>query len=568
MPSANPRFGVIRVISLTALIVNIAIAILLAPAAWSQSGQSRSQFAYIAGNSFVSAYVIDNTTGALSEINGSPFRTGDWARGVAADPQGRFLYIPNWYSANVSAYLIDGNTGALSAIPGSPFPAGDHPAAVAVDPLGRFVYIANQFSGTISVYSINATMGGLTPVTGSPFRTYSWPVGMAVGPSGRFLYVANFWGQVSVYAVAGNGSLAEIPGSPYPAGVGTFQVAIPPSGKFAYAAAQFSDGVFAYSIDGTTGALTEISGSPFPAGSDPYFIAVDPSGRFVYTANFYVGMYSGNVSGYTIDAVTGILTAIPGSPFPAGYNPGGIATDLSGRFVYTANDGSSTASGYTIDPSSGTLTPIPGSPFATAINPISVTTVQTSGNPTSVSLASSLNPSIYGQKVVFTAAVSTTGQVPPTGKILFTWSDYTIGTATLNSSGIATLTKSNLNADPYPLTAVYKGDANNPGATSPVLNQTVLQATSSATITSSVNPSAQGQAVTFSAKITSPTVTPTGPVTFSAGTTVLGTFQLSGGKASYTTTSLPAGSTVIKVTYNGNSNVKGISATVTQVVQP
>ena len=116
MPSANPRFGVIRVISLTALIVNIAIAILLAPAAWSQSGQSRSQFAYIAGNSFVSAYVIDNTTGALSEINGSPFRTGDWARGVAADPQGRFLYIPNWYSANVSAYLIDGNTGALSAI--------------------------------------------------------------------------------------------------------------------------------------------------------------------------------------------------------------------------------------------------------------------------------------------------------------------------------------------------------------------------------------------------------------------------------------------------------------------
>src|SRR5579864_9623823 len=43
-----------------------------------------------------------------------------------------------------------------------------------------------------------------------------------------------------------------------------------------------------------------------------------------------------------------------------------------------------------------------------------------------------------------------------------------------------------------------------------------------------LNPSTQGQAVTFTAKLTSPTVTPTGPVAFQAGTTVLGTVQLSG----------------------------------------
>src|ERR1017187_2524690 len=187
---------------------------------------------------------------------------------------------------------------------------------------------------------------------------------------------------------------------------------------------------------------------------------------------------------------------------------------------------------------------------------------------TSTTLASSLNPSIYGQKVIFTAVVTTTGPLPPTGQIVFAWSGYTIGSATLNSSGIATLTKSNLNADPYPLIAVYKGDTNNLSSMSPVLNQTVLQTTSAATISSSLNPSAQGQAVTFTAKVTSPTVLPTGPVTFHAGTTVLGTVQLSGGKASYTTTSLPAGSTVIKVTYDGDSNIKGSSAAVTQVVEP
>ena len=71
---------------------------------------------------------------------------------------------------------------------------------------------------------------------------------------------------------------------------------------------------------------------------------------------------------------------------------------------------------------------------------------------TSTSLISSLNPSIYGQKVTWTATVTSSGSIKPTGKVNFTWSGYTIGSATLNSSGVATLTRSNLNADTYPLT--------------------------------------------------------------------------------------------------------------------
>jgi hypothetical protein len=122
-------------------------------------------------------------------------------------------------------------------------------------------------------------------------------------------------------------------------------------------------------------------------------------------------------------------------------------------------------------------------------------------------------------------------------------------------------------ADTYPLIAVYGGDANNPPSTSAVLNQVVLETTSAATIAASPNPSSVGQAVTFMAKITSPTVTPTGPVTFTAGKTVLGTAQLSGGKATFTTSSLPTGSTVVTVTYNGDSNIAKSSASVTQTVR-
>ena len=186
---------------------------------------------------------------------------------------------------------------------------------------------------------------------------------------------------------------------------------------------------------------------------------------------------------------------------------------------------------------------------------------------TSTSLTSSLNPSIYGQRVTWTATVTSSGSIMPTGKVNLTWSGHTIGSATLNSSDVATLTKSNLNAGSFPLAAVYVGDAMNLGSTSTILNQVVLQATSSATLTSSPNPSTPGQPVTFTAKISSPTVTPTGLVTFTSGKTVLGTGQLSGGKATFTTSSLPVGTTKVTATYYGNSNIAKSSASVIQTVQ-
>lgn len=191
---------------------------------------------------------------------------------------------------------------------------------------------------------------------------------------------------------------------------------------------------------------------------------------------------------------------------------------------------------------------------------------------TSTNLASSLNPSPYGQTVAWTATVTTTGPVAPTGKVIFQWKyfteTYTVGSGMLNSSGVATLIKSNLNADTYPLTAVYSGDVNNLGSTSSTLNQVVSRAESAAEVTAFPNPSTVGQAITFSATITSPTFTPTGPVTFVAGETVLGTAQLSGRQAKFVTSALPEGSSVITAIYYGDSNVAESSASVTQEVSP
>ena len=244
------------------------------------------------------------------------------------------------------------------------------------------------------------------------------------------------------------------------------------------------------------------------------------------------------------------------SEFDAGYRDLGIAVDSAGS-AYVA--GTTKSVDFPITPRAFQKSLKGGADaFVAKIAPApgSLTT-----------LTSSLNPSIYGQKVTFTATVAPSGSITPTGRVKLTWSIYNLGSATLNTNGVATLTKSTLNADRYPLTAAYGGDANNPPSTSAVLNQVVLETTSAATLTSSPNPSTQGQAVTFTATISSPTVIPTGPVTFTSGKTVLGTAQLSGGKAKLVISSLPVGSTKVTVTYYGDSNIAKSSASVTQTVR-
>jgi DNA-binding beta-propeller fold protein YncE len=74
-----------------------------------------------------------------------------------------------------------------------------------------------------------------------------------------------------------------------------------------------------------------------------------------------------------IDAPSGGLTPVPGSPFAAGLNPVSIAVEPSGKFAYVANNLDHSVSAYSLDPASGAMTSIAGSPFNVPDFPLSVT---------------------------------------------------------------------------------------------------------------------------------------------------------------------------------------------------
>ena len=184
--------------------------------------------------------------------------------------------------------------------------------------------------------------------------------------------------------------------------------------------------------------------------------------------------------------------------------------------------------------------------------------------PTSTAVTSNLNPSNYGDAVTFTATV-TSAFGTPTGSVTFKAGNTTLGTANL-SGGSASLTTSALNTGTKSITATYKATANFAASTSPVYSQVVNRLNTTTALASSQNPSVAGQAVTFTATVTTSFGTPTGSVTFKDGSTIIGTVALNGGTASLTTSSLSAGSHTIKATLVQNGNYNGSTGSVVQQV--
>ncbi len=92
---------------------------------------------------------------------------------------------------------------------------------------------------------------------------------------------------------------------------------------------------------------------------------------------------------------------------------------------------------------------------------------------TSTALRSSLNPSNVGKAVTFSAKVTTTGTGVPTGTVAFFDGTKSLGSSSLNSSGIATLTTSTLAIGTHNIKATYGGDSNFAPSTSNVVRQVV-----------------------------------------------------------------------------------------------
>jgi len=317
-----------------------------------------------------------------------------------------FVYVPSAQGSLVSAYAIDYQTGIPNQVSGSPFPTNLHnPITAIASPSGTTLYvIGGSFDNAVESYSIG-TDGKLYGLN-TPNITGTYPTAAAIDSQGKFLYVTYTYetkayngtgsdyspvnkgpGGVSIFPINADGSL----GTPTNVNVGNNPTGItltvpvstttPANEVFAYVVDQEvvpNATILEFQQNTSTGALTLMTGSYCPptapskcgihAGVTPFKIAAEPTGRFVYATD----STANQVLGFQLLS-SGLLIALPTSPFTTGLYPEGLTIDPRGKYLYTANYNANTVSSFAINHADGSLGGTATGSFSTATAPTCVT---------------------------------------------------------------------------------------------------------------------------------------------------------------------------------------------------
>jgi 6-phosphogluconolactonase (cycloisomerase 2 family) len=386
----------------------------------------------------VSAYAVDYQSGALTQINGSPFMAGGTLTvpvAILPTPNGKFVYVLNNFSSNISVFAV-GSDGKLYGQQTPSLTVGSFPTAGAIDSTGSFLYVTftlqNGYTtanvgakGGVAIFPINnnassATYGqlgtptyapvGVAPVSvavSQPFCSTAPLISANTACNGSttskynvFVYVLDqeTSSKSQLLGFAQNmvtGALTPLSKSPacsttigvlctgIQVGVTPTAVAIEPTTRYVYVTDSTSNEIYGFQIDNNvSGNLTALVSSPYTTGQYPVNMVIDPRGKYILTANYN----SNTISSLTINSADGSLGGVA-SAGAASVATGPTCVTIEpalGIYVYTSNSIDNSISAEKLDANTGQLQAIPNTPFTTSALPSCVTAVANGSHSQSV----------------------------------------------------------------------------------------------------------------------------------------------------------------------------------------
>ena len=534
----------------------------------------------IGNGAVVDVLVIDGSTNAITTTISIPQIIGS----LAVDTTRNVIYAMYENApGNATVAAIDGSTNAVTAT----VQVGYNDNSFALNETTNTIYVPDPHGNQL--YGIDGATLAIT-------TTIPWPDtllsnGLAVNPVTNTIYVTSNNGSYVVQAVNGvtNTITASISDPYYPAFQGLMANSV--TNKIW----QISNPVVV--IDGAANTVTSVAGTSGTVGAlntvTNYAYIAAPNNVFVISGTPAGPAFSaspnplafGNQTEDTASAAktltvtnTGtsdltITTVTAGGTNKADFI---VGTDTCANATVSAGKTCSLSIEFapsTTTAESATLTfadNASGSPQAVTLTGTGVAPVATAST---TALTASATSVAIGTSVTFTATVSPAAGTPtPTGSVTFKDGSITLGTGTLNSSGVATYTASSLAEGSHSVAASYGGDSRNLSSASTAVAVTVTAASSTTTLTASAPSVIVGASVTFTATVTggSGANAPTGTVTFKDGTTTLSTGTLNAsGMATYATSALAAGSHSVTANYAGDTNnAASVSSSVAVAVWP
>jgi sugar lactone lactonase YvrE len=522
------------------------------------SDSSAGTVSYIAAGS-TTAKVISSSIAAPAGLavgaDGSVYVADPAAGSVFLIPQANGVYQPATVlvsglsapsalamAGNGDLYIADAGSGKVLRVPnqggllnpfdqatiGSGFTA---PSGVAIDS-NASIFVSDSTAGTI----VKIAAGTQTTIASG----LQAPASLALDASGS-VYVlsasSNTIERIPYSGGAYNTNLTTQLGSRF---VHPVALAADASGNL-YVADSGAPSVV--SIQRTTGALN-LGAINELASSAAQNLTLSDAGNLALTFSSPFYTASGDTSDFSV-ASTGSGACASSETIASGASCGVAAT-----FTPTAMGSRSEALSF----------------FSNAVNASSITaTISGTGTnlpatTLALTLVSPTGAISFGQTVQVSSTVTApAGSGTPEGTVQFLVNGNPYGAPVTLTAGTASIAIQNLPAGPNTVNAVYAGNSNFAGSTGTSLLLQVALATTSTTLSSTANSSAPippGTSVTLTALVASSisSPAPSGTVTFSAGSTVLGTVSLNtSGAAILTSSSLPQVTYSVVANYSGDS---------------
>jgi sugar lactone lactonase YvrE len=449
---------------------------------------------------------------------------------VALDAAGN-LYIADAWNACIRK--VDAASGAIATFAGICGTLGETgndgpatqatmvlPLGVALDAAGN-VYVAD--AGLSLIHKVDAKTGLMTIFAGKINATalgdggpateawIKYSIGIAADPAGNVYIVDSNDNRVRKVTVA-TGIITTVAGT----------------------------GVFGYGADGVLATQSELA--------QPNDVTTDSAGNVFFSDSAF-----GRVR--RVDAQTGVVTTYAGDGI-SGFGGDGGPANLA-EMEYPEGLWFDGLGNLYISDGFNNRIRVVGAPPASG--PIATTTTLTAS-------ATSL---LVGQSLTLTATVTAASGSAPSGAVVFLDGATSVGSATLSAGGVAVLTWAPATGN-YSFTASFGGSATDSASvSSPPIAVSVGVASTTTTLSSSLNPAPFGASVTFTAIVSGSAGSPGGQVSFFDGPTLLGNATLASGSATYSTSTLAVGSHNIAAAYAGstgygpstsNSVVEAISA--------
>ena len=360
----------------------------------------------------ISGYKIDNFTGNLTTMVGSPYTSGGTNPvAIVVRPGGQYIYVVNkGIAAQGSTPAIGGSIAEFSVggdgvltFQASFTSQGSTPVWAASDSGGNYLYVLDQLSpdginGDITVFSIAPDTGRLSLVPNQQLKnangtqlTY-FPVGrvplsMRISGSSCLFTVDSADNTIYPYAIGGSGQLTLTANSTITTQA-TKITSISASGSYVYltdaGATPNASQILPYTV-GSSCALNTVTGGAIanlPLTANPVFSFTDSKNKFLYVLNqtsTNTQNPSSSISFFNILS-NGQLQANgdPTNPYPVGSGPTCMAEDPTSQYMYTSNNVDSTVTGKLLNQNTGQLSAlVRGSSFPAAGYP---TCLAISGN--------------------------------------------------------------------------------------------------------------------------------------------------------------------------------------------